>query len=83
MPSQLFSSDDDSDKEDECDADGRTINLWTPISDETKKRELLANQHIGFRRLYRVQRQDGHGSVLKCALHIDCEFLVRILFCGG
>lgn len=85
MPSEQFSSSDDSDEEaeDASHADRRMINLWTPISDEKKKREILANQHINYRRMYRVKRQDGQGSVLKCALHDDCAFLVRILFCGG
>jgi hypothetical protein len=81
MPSQQLSSDDEESAEE--DEDGRFVNCWTPVSDEMKKREILQTKHINFRRVYAVQRQDSRGSVLKCALHVNCEFLVRILLCGS
>lgn len=80
MPSQQLSSDEEESAEE--DEDGRFVNCWTPVSDEMKKREILQTKHINFRRVYAVQRQDSRSSVLKCALHVNCEFLVRILLCG-
>ena len=80
VPELSSSSDEESVESEE---DGRLVNLWTPIIDETEKRKILKEKNINFRRAYGVRRYDAHGSVYKCAVHDDCEFLVRILSCGG
>jgi hypothetical protein len=83
MPVHELSSSSDEETVENDEEDRRLVNLWTPIFDETEKRKILKEKNINFRREYGVRRHDAHGSVYKCAVHDNCEFLVRILSCGG
>jgi hypothetical protein len=62
--------------------DKRTKYNWVTVGEEKLKKEYLSKSQIDFRHQHSI-RGTSHGNVLKCALHENCDFKLRLLWHGG
>jgi hypothetical protein len=88
MPSQLYIEDSDSEDYDDILEEEKTTNDkrikydWKTVEDEKLKKEYLTKSQIDFRHQHAI-RGSSYGSVLRCVLHSNCDFKLRILWHGG
>jgi hypothetical protein len=90
MPSQLcikyaYGEDSDSSEieiEEKEPVDKRIKYNWISVEDEKLKKEYLTKSQVDFRHQHAI-RGSSYGNVLKCVLHTNCDFKLRILWHGG
>jgi hypothetical protein len=62
-------------------SDKRIKYKWISVEDEKLKKEYLTKSQVDFRHQHAI-RGSLYGNVLKCVLHTNCDFKLRILWHG-